>query len=1655
MTTYPSTDPRRWAALRAYLGRLAPALTPDWAPTGDRDDFGSALLEIAARLAEETTWRLDRTAQRDAMAFFDFLGLPPTPPRAATGILVMALAEKHADPVSAAARTQVVVDSDVTFETQEELRVVPGGIGALLAVDPATDRIEQAPAQVSSTAPPTVQPGSYQVLTFAASGSPILQLSPAVGLTAGDMLRVGGSAYRVATVEKTGLVTLQDPLEAPVAAGDTVTKIVSLEAFNLRDLQRHGFMIGHKELFSLDQRAVISVSLAPSGLARELSRLDIAYSMYGKRVGEDQPGWHDLDLLGTKGQQIELAKSWLGATDEFLLSGQKSRWVRAELRGPVTGSASLTARASQVSVGVKSLANPTSGGGSESAPQEGSRTIARAAHNGTPLSTARRFFPFGPEPLRFDIFAIAAPESLSKKGADVTVDIKMADASLTSFEITSTITGAAALGGYGRGSNGYLEVLSTNAAGAFRWQELPLVDPHGKPLLLGAPPIGVALPGQGIDLVVIRERGGGLWAARLTRADSQVPASVGAEGWQQLSPLTGEGSGRPIALPAPAGAAGVTAVLLDAAQGALHALLVNDYGLADPAGWQPVQNNDEAPSFVGDWQILPVQGAGWPARPAGAAMEIVVVDGAGAVWLGAAETIKSGQQVALSWHRFDVTASADVRPAATRFPAEGGGESPLWISYAAPHDQDRRLRGVIHGAAGSRHIRLDATVMPRQPLHTNPAIMGIDGHPVTVGLGSAPGQALVWLGADQVLTVPLGAVTPTTGPLLLQTAPAELVLPGEGERLFRTPVALPLVDYTLHDVVPLDTPQVAHWLEITTGEGDPALSAMVALTTPRIKQGNLRVYQIDQPRLELGQTILALRLLAPTGGALTGGFADPADRSAFQLAGTDTTTRVGTRLIIGNASYPVTALSAGVATLRFPVRGSDAAPQYRPTEELTRLDVSQAHRRTLAELRPGTGVASSVTLQFGTPADPSAQESDVRQTASGVTWALLPAGWRVAPPDQGRAVVLAEHAEGPTWAVDAFQRGYQNPELSWEYFDGQGWRALNGLVDGTANLSTSGDVHFTVPGDLSTTDIGGKDDYWIRARLIGGDYGRPSYAVHRHPIPGGDEVQTVTVDTSALRPPEILAIEARFNLSKQIPPEIVLVENNLDILNETQAAAAARFELFQGALALESPSAADPGDAGRALYVGLTAAIGAGSVTFLADAADQDGTSPLRVDVRTADGWERVIVDDDRTQGLRRRGMITLSLAEDPIALRLFGHERVWLRLRPEPADASWAPVVRRLLVNAVAITQARTVPNEILGSSLGEPGLTLELAEQPVLPDTVELRVREDLSDQEKTQLQARSPGEQVVRTDPDRFPGSWVLWRRVDSLIGCAGDARVYVLDPPSGRVRFGDGRTGRIPPAGRDNIRCFTYQQGGGPTGNVKAWKDVRLTSAVEGVETVLLPIDTAGGYGAPAAESLFATAPDRLRHAGRAMSTADIEAIAVGASADIVRALCASPAGAGEPIRVTIAVRDDGTRCPVPTLAQRDAVAAAIREAGWGGLGENGIAVSGPVYVPVAVTANLVAPRDRLAEVEHAAKDTLTKLLNPVAGGRDGAGWPFGQRPTTGDLLRALSEVPGLDRVGSVDVTAPDGGPLDLMPADGLVCAKVADIHVVVTPVEGTS
>lgn len=1663
----PSTDPRRAGQLRAELDRVGAAATPAWDVATAPDSFGRALLEIAAALAEVTTTQLDRTAERDALAFADTLDIPPPSPQAATATVILVPEESRTAPTHVPARTQFAVtvgDREVVFETVRALQASPVRITDVVAVDPGADHLERAPGRVVSTEPPPEPVADHQLVTAASAGSTVLQVAPALGLEPGDQVRMLQSAYRVAGVDR-DLVALRDPLESALPAGTPLARIEALETFTLRNLQEHAVYVGHASLLNLEQPARIELVLTPAGLARRLAGLDLQYAMWGTLKGEDAPAWHALELVGGSATTLTLRKRWTGTVEKVDVDGRKNRWLRIVHPVPIT-TVDLTAPVDHIALRV---ASETPLGPAAPTTPVGSTTITHAFHNAAPLAVTGRFLPFGPTPARFDIFSLAAPEALSKPGARVDLEVRLADASLlTLVTPLNRPVGTSGTTAYGIGANGLPYSLTISVTSDVRWRVLPTpVNAEGVPVLLDgtagllAASVGTSFVSFVVDVLVARDRDGQLWYTGI------VGQFTGA--WQQL-PADLETPVRDMVLAPAAGAQGSSSVrLLRVDGGRLQALPIGTGGPAPSWATVPPAAGD-APDLDQLVALAPVQRL--PGQPATTTTDVVLATADGTVWFGKLGSGADGLQVA--WNRVATSgARADVRPAATHFRLPSGA-TRLWVAWADDNYGIRGWRGQADGSGGT--LRNAATpgfaaepgsslrtgTQPWEPSTTQPPTTAVDRD------NQGNRSVLAWFdkGSAEVSVLPpdpsdrpptdVVIVEPTGhAPAGQEPARPLLVLPATGEALVAAALdQLPdaQVGADLHDGLTIRNQQHAsHYVELVGGQApgtkelDPAL----------IVDGYDRIYEVPG----------GLR------GALTYRFLRRVDTNVEDLHGTarsdeelqlddtdQTTTKVGHWLLVDGTSHHVTAIAdltgppRRVATLAPLLTGfqTNAQVTYTPIRELTAAAaVEPSDTQTLVHLT--RVVADGDVVRFA-DGDPRRHVVAGDSLSAGGRWWRLGQAWTTTPSTTA-AEVLGDPTVGE-WTVRALERGYDNPELSWEFFDGDGWRLLeSGFVDGTRDLATSGTISFRVPATLVATEIGGREDLWIRARLVGGDYGRPKYVVTSTTV-GTTVTQSTSIDTSDLHPPEIESIEARFVLDGETAPENVLVVDNLAALDQTGASAAdqARFRLFAGARAI------DPGVDGPAIYVGLSRQP-VSPLVLLAVADDQPVPGALAVDTLTAGGWRRASIDDE-TEALHRTGLAQVFLSTPLARATRFGRDGFWLRLRPatdaEGGDpGAWRPVVRGLFVNGVPATQARTVVQEILGSSLGEPSLVLELAEIPVLPETVELRVREELSDAELQVLEEERRRSIRVSGHPAEAPpvvatlpgvdGAWVLWRRVDSFIGTDGDARVYRLDPGTGRVTFGDGRQGKVPPAGSDGVRAFRYQQGGGAGGNAPAWSDVAVKSALEGIESAVLPVDAAGGVDSPSPVALLHTGPARLRTAGRVVSAADYESQAVAAAAQVVRARCTPPTRPGDPIRVAIAVRD-GTRRPVPSLALRTAVARRLRSAGWGGLPARRLVVEPPTYVAVTVTARLRASAVLAAQVEQAATDALVALLHPTDGGTDGSGWPFGRRLWDSDVLRALRALDGIDRVDGVEVRRVDGRAFADMPADGVVWAAAADVDV---------
>ncbi|MDT9685265.1 putative baseplate assembly protein [Streptomyces sp. TRM76323] len=466
-----------------------------------------------------------------------------------------------------------------------------------------------------------------------------------------------------------------------------------------------------------------------------------------------------------------------------------------------------------------------------------------------------------------------------------------------------------------------------------------------------------------------------------------------------------------------------------------------------------------------------------------------------------------------------------------------------------------------------------------------------------------------------------------------------------------------------------------------------------------------------------------------------------------------------------------------------------------------------------------------------------------------------------------------------------------------------------------------------------------------------------------------------------------------------------------------------------------APFGRDP-EPGNGLWIGLagTAAphprLSLGFVVAAAPPAPVDSGGPaplpqapaplLRWDV--LDGTRLVPAElvRDSTAGFRASGTVELRVPRawapgSPPGTRP-GPPLRWLRLRmAHGAFGGPAPVLTGLRLNTVTATAARTIRDEPLQpiQETGGSGLRrMRLSQVPVLTGSVVIEVDDD-------------PGADVFGTTA----GSASRWREVESLAAHGADDRVFTVDHESGEVTFGDGVHGAAVPPGFRNVRAVRYRVGGGAAGAVRAGAVNAVVTALPHVVGVTNPFPSSGGADAEPDADTMRRGVGQLRARGRAVAPADYGLLATRApGASVARARGVPglhPDFAGAPIPGVVGVLvvppgDDTGEPPVPTAATLRAVADFLtREAAPAGV--TVVAAPAP-YRRVAVESwvALDPDHDRAAVLARAG-DAVRAYLDPLRGGEDGAGWPFGGTLRHVPLVRCLLAVDGVLAVPRLSLT----------------------------------
>ncbi|AKB18672.1 putative baseplate assembly protein [Methanosarcina sp. WWM596] len=554
--------------------------------------------------------------------------------------------------------------------------------------------------------------------------------------------------------------------------------------------------------------------------------------------------------------------------------------------------------------------------------------------------------------------------------------------------------------------------------------------------------------------------------------------------------------------------------------------------------------------------------------------------------------------------------------------------------------------------------------------------------------------------------------------------------------------------------------------------------------------------------------------------------------------------------------------------------------------------------------------------------------------------------------------------------------------LSWEYFSVDGkWHSIEEIVDSTA---LSGMVNIKIVNGMKKTKVSGKDLFWLRCKI--NENGNSILPKIDHVLLNKDlKVNDITVlsrnagdiyinNTEVNKNDNLYYHAFRTGEQPEEGDELYIgFEDNPFKYNLEKEIVLAFYLQDDEPLADEENTVLVPSGTLNWEYYGANETPDTNEWNTIEDGGVTDGTRNL-----TVSGKVRIKIDKE--------------LKEKDI-----GETKgfFWLRCSVKDKNGYYIPPkIDRVLLNTVSAVNA--IPyNEVKFSSSGLPGFYIDLEHVPVLDATEpdkRLTVNKDENWTEVKDFDASKPGDQH------------------------------YTVNFASGRVTFGNGINGKIPPKGTDNIRV-SYCSGGGVRGNVKAGAITRILDGSLDERVTVINIEAAScGTEAETLEEAIQRARNELKKVTRAVTSADYEYLALNTPGLRVARAKALPRYHPSQDREVpgiisiIVVPESPFNNPIPS---ENFLKAVYRHLDEHRLLTTELFVLQPVYVEISVKAEVVVkPKNLTAQVKKAIENKLEKFLHPVSGGFDGKGLPFGRSVYLSEIYELIDGVEGVDYVVSV-------------------------------------
>jgi len=410
--------------------------------------------------------------------------------------------------------------------------------------------------------------------------------------------------------------------------------------------------------------------------------------------------------------------------------------------------------------------------------------------------------------------------------------------------------------------------------------------------------------------------------------------------------------------------------------------------------------------------------------------------------------------------------------------------------------------------------------------------------------------------------------------------------------------------------------------------------------------------------------------------------------------------------------------------------------------------------------------------------------------------------------------------------------------------------------------------------------------------------------------------------------------------------------------------------------------------------------------------------------------WQPLQQVADETRALSLSGYVRLAAPVGHQAGGVAAQPALFfIRCRLAGGGYECAPRLMHVAFNAVPAEHALSRDERLLGTAAGHAAARFAFGEQPVVADSVQLRLDD---------------GAGTVQTD-------WST--RLDWDDSGPHDRHALLL-PEDGELASGDGLRAQTLPAGFKVLA--RYRVGGGVAGNVEpgtlaslppSAHNLALAPALGALAAPLAvqqPFPATGGAARETLDALRARAYALATCVDKAVTLQDFERLALAtpgvpvarthAVAHLSPQLPCYPA----PGLVTVVVVP---RCrlpaPMPSRALLERVRAHLEPRR---LVTSEVQVIAPRYRRVAVQALLhLQPEIDAADTLRSAQAAIDRFFDPLTGGPEGSGWPVGRPVYRSEVMALLAALPGVARVTGFGLLAGGRGGAISGGAAGCGCA----------------